>query len=474
MTDGYLDTGDARLARAGYALRLRTHDSTCEATLKGLQQSHAGAANRREISQPFHPRGEDGPQAGRGPVVDRVRAVIGHEPLQMLFVARTHRDVYRVLEGDVEAAEIDLDATEIRGSGPRPPRRLQRVEVELRNAKRHSLEPLVRQLRERAALEPVAASKYEVGMNAAGRSLPAPPEPGTLAILPTEAAVVAGRMLLRRQLDAWRHLEPSVRLAEDPEALHRLRVTGRRLIAVLRLLEATPVDEARGLRKHMQDLLRRTSAVRDLDVRIAEFGAANRIPRNQSLQSLVDELVRQRARQQVNLLRVLDSARTARLFAALDRLCAHRSQVHSRRTVAQVAGQLIRRRYRKLRKVAAHVIRNPDAHRCHAMRLETKNLRYLAEMLGSTYGTPMRRFVRRLQKLQSVLGRINDAHQALGFLELPAQRRCRSLSPQVAIAMTHLRRRHSRHLTLYLGQLPEVWSRASGKRWQRLRKSLYI
>ncbi len=472
LTDGYLDTGDARIARAGYALRLRAQDSTCEATLKGLQHGDAGPSSRREISQPFEPGGEAGPDAARGPVVDRVRAVIGHEPLQMLFVARTRREVYRVLDRDVDAAEIDLDATEIRGGGLRPARHLQRVEVELRNGQRESLEPLVRRLCQHTVLEPAAASKYEVGMNAAGRTLPAPPRPGALAIRPTEAAPAAGGKLLRRQLDAWRHLEPSVRLADDTGALHRLRVTGRRMTGILRLLEATPVGEARGLRRHLQELLRQTSAARDLDVRIAEFVAANRRTRNQSLQGLADELGRRRAREQLRLLRLLDSPRTARLFTALDRLCTRGARDHGRRPVAQVAPQLVLDRHRKLQKIAARVLRKPDAVRCHALRLETKNLRYVVDMLRGVYGAPMNRYLRRLQQLQTLLGRINDAHQAIGFLEMQGRRRRRDLSPADFVAMDNMKRRQTRRLARCLGELPQAWRRASAKRWRQLCRSL--
>jgi triphosphatase len=452
LTDRYLDTDDSRLARAGYALRLRTLDAACEATLKGLQRQRTVPACRREISQTIDLDSAGVCHTEHGPVLDRVRAVIGTETLKMLFMARTHRDVYDVMDNDVEAAEIDLDATEIVTNGAEPARRLQRVEVELRNAKLQSLKPLVRQLRERSAIEPVAVSKFEVGLSAAGRSLPAPPDPGVLAVMPNEAADVAGRLLLRQQLDVWRFLEPSARLADDPEALHRLRVTGRRLIATLRLLQSARVAGSHRPRTHLQKLLSRTSTARNLDVQIAEISAVNRLTRNRPLQTLVDELGRRRAREQLILLRALNSPGTARLFAALNRLAEFVPRVHSRRTVAQIARQQIRHRHQNLRKAALHVVRHPSAGRCHVMRLEVKNMRYVAELLAPTYGAPMRRFLRRLQKLQEVLGRINDTHHTLGFLESQQLRR-RSASPEAVVTMTRMRRRHSQHMARYLGTL---------------------
>jgi CHAD domain-containing protein len=221
----------------------------------------------------------------------------------------------------------------------------------------------------------------------------------------------------------------------------------------------------------VRELLRRTSAARDLDVQIAELGAINRLTRNRAMKTPLDDLSQQRARQQINLLRLLNSPRTARLFAALDRLMQYLARFHDRRTVAQVARQLLQLRYRKLRNAALRVTRNPSAARCHAMRLQTKNLRYVAELLEPTYGKPMRRFLRRLQKLQSILGQINDAHHAIEFLQSQRRRR-RRLSPEAVAAMTHMAGRHSRHLARNVSELPEVWRRASGKRWHRLCRCL--
>src|SRR6516162_9764535 len=42
---------------------------------------------------------------------------------------------------------------------------------------------------------------------------------------------------LRRLLTAWRRHEPGARLGEDPEELHQLRVTARRIDATLALFK---------------------------------------------------------------------------------------------------------------------------------------------------------------------------------------------------------------------------------------------
>jgi CHAD domain-containing protein len=290
--------------------------------------------------------------------------------------------------------------------------------------------------------------------------------------IPIDSAAGAGRMLLHRQLEIWRSLEPSVRVANEPEALHELRVTARRMLAILQLLDSIPVTGASALRARLQALLRRTSAARDLDVQISDIGAVNRLTTQGALQGVLNRLARQRARQQDLLLHQLDSPRISRLFAALGRLAAQPSRLESRRPVTQVARQLIRRRYRKLHIAALRVAANPTAEHCHEMRLETKKLRYIGESLESAYGSPMRRFLRRLQKLQLTLGKINDAHHAMDCLELQRRNSRRSLSQEALSAMMRMRRRHARRVARYLAELPGVWHRVSGKRWRRLRQSL--
>src|SRR5438876_808052 len=99
----------------------------------------------------------------------------------------------------------------------------------------------------------------------------APRGPATPAF---DAATTASEVALgelRRLLGAWRQHEPGARLGHDPEALHQLRVTTRRIDTTLGLFSRqlpVALAHARGTAK---SVLRTLGAARDLDVQLAEL-----------------------------------------------------------------------------------------------------------------------------------------------------------------------------------------------------------
>jgi len=469
LIDRYVDTTDLRLARAGVALRLRSDGVHNKATLKSLQANSSGPKQRRKITQPMSDGRIESLLAATGPVAERTRIVASGAPLDAVFTAHTHREVFQALRGDIDVAAITLDSTALSNRGEvTATGLLQRVEVELHSATIDDVQPLVDKLSESALLAPAQASKFETGLASVGRRLPAPPDAGTALVDTGMSAAAAGQLLLRHQLEMWRSLEPAVRLGEDPEALHQLRVTGRRLVAVLRLLEAAPLAGAQPLRPRLRAVLRRSSAARDLDVQRAEIETVNRTAAHGALQPLLDELERRRAKQQTALLRVLDALRTRQLFLAFERLADLPPRRRPLEPAVVTAERLIRERFRKTRKAARLMDRSASAENLHQLRLEAKKLRYIAELFVSVYGAPMRRFLRRLQRVQNVLGRVNDAHQAMTNLEALVQRRRRALPPGAVFAMGRISEQQHQQLLAQRAQWPRTWRNVSGKCWRRL------
>src|SRR5215469_18870117 len=76
---------------------------------------------------------------------------------------------------------------------------------------------------------------------------------------------------LRRLLAAWRRHEPGARLGEDPEELHHLRVTARRIDATLGLFRRQLPSALVRARKTTKAVLRTLGAARDLDVQLSEL-----------------------------------------------------------------------------------------------------------------------------------------------------------------------------------------------------------
>ena len=342
--------------------------------------------------------------------------------------------------------------------------------MELHAASAESLEPLLAELRGPLGLVPSTQSKLAAGLAARGAALPGDAAIAPLQIDPLESAIVVGQKLLQRQLAAWRHLEPAVRLGDDPEALHELRVTGRRIIAMLRLLEAARLGGAIGLRRRVQALLRRLSPLRDLDVQYAELAAVDSTLPGHELRPLLEPLQRQRERRQRMLLHLLDSARVRRLFNALDALAVRAPRMRPR-SIAVVAEPLVRQRCRRARREARLVADHATVEHCHRLRLAAKKLRYVAEPLEAIYGEPLRIFLRRLQKLQTLLGQINDAHHAAASLEALIRRR-RRLPATALFTMGRVAERQQQRLEQALEEVPRAWRRVGGKPWRRLRQRL--
>ena len=76
---------------------------------------------------------------------------------------------------------------------------------------------------------------------------------------------------LRRLLSAWRRHEPLARLAQEPEELHQLRVTVRRIDATLALFKHELPEPLVRARKTAKGILRALGAARDVDVQLAEL-----------------------------------------------------------------------------------------------------------------------------------------------------------------------------------------------------------
>ncbi|MGH8270251.1 MAG: CYTH domain-containing protein, partial [Steroidobacteraceae bacterium] len=145
LHDTYLDTGDWRVLRAGFALRLRENGGRPEATLKGLSSARDDVADRREITEPVSGSGVKALAHATGPVGTRVRDVVGIRPLRSLFEVRTTRERFAVRSRDSTAdlGEIALDEARFsRGNGHRRPLVLTRVELEAAGADSAPLERL--------------------------------------------------------------------------------------------------------------------------------------------------------------------------------------------------------------------------------------------------------------------------------------------------------------------------------------------
>jgi CHAD domain-containing protein len=419
--DLYLDTEDWRIAQAGYVLRVRTAKSKREVTLKALTGSAVGNGSvpkhRREVNEALVGNATGWIEAG-GPVGWRVSALIGRRPLHQVLALQTRRRPFVLLVGDEEVAEVALDETAI-SIDDQNPMRLLRVEVEVQTPWVEILGPLVEDLQRSSGLAPAALSKFEAGVLARGYVIPIPADLGPTAITPDTTIGALADAVVRRQLGSLLVHEAGTRLGEDIEELHDMRVATRRLRAALGVFSEILPPQFGALAPELAWLAEILGFVRDLDVQLARLDNApewhgvwaSGPPGATPVDELRGVMTREREGARTVLLHALDSPRYERLTSSLLALAqqgaGQRSVAgHLPATVA-VPG-LVGQRHRAAVKAARRARRSGEPADFHRLRIRCKRLRYALEFVQEVYGDPAGQFIRRMARLQDLLGGLQD------------------------------------------------------------------
>lgn len=236
-----------------------------------------------------------------------------------------------------------------------------------------------------------------------------------------------GRLLLRQIRGNLRGT-----LADrDPEYLHQLRVAVRRLRVLLRLLRGAAPD---GARRHGADALKRLARLlgpaRDGDVFRQEIWPPLRLRIDDArLAPALDAAwLVQRHRAMGRARQALAAPRFHKLLCELDVLFAEPRARGDGDDAVSDAGFLhaaIRRRARHVR--AAYAAAKDEAdyeRRLHALRIAVKKLRYALEFLAPLLKRHRAaRALKRLARLQAVLGEMNDIAAAQARIDTALQRR---------------------------------------------------
>jgi CHAD domain-containing protein len=310
---------------------------------------------------------------------------------------------------------------------------------------------------------------------------------------PDDPMAEAGRKTLRFHFQRVLQHEAGTRQGEDIEALHDMRVATRRMRAAFRVFEPyfdpdVVAPFLKGLRRAGQAL----GAVRDLDVfrdTVRAYQAALPPPQQGGLDPFLAELEMRREAARQEMIAYLDSGKFGR-FVERFAVFAETPGMGSRPLapdgneprpyrVRHVAPMAI---YERLAEVRAYGewIAGPDVPlaRLHALRIDTKRLRYALEFFQEVLGTEARQVIRDTVAVQDHLGLIQDGVVASGILRdflvwgtWGAQvegRRTRSdampiMAPGVA---TYLAVRQSEVQQL-VASFPQVWQRVTGPEFSR-------
>jgi triphosphatase len=476
--DTYLDTDDWRIHRAGFALRVRsgTESGTTEATLKSLHSASDEVANRLELTETLSGSDNAAIRALIGPVGARISAVSGARTLLPLFELRTSRQRFSIRKSDEaeQLGEIALDETLISRPHGEAEASMCRVEVEALTTSHVPLRSLVKTLRSHCALKTASDTKYSLGLKTVGL---APPEsefvPTSVDASMTVVAIAMEN--LKRYVAAWHLHEPGARLAHDPEALHDLRVAGRRLDAILRQFESYLPPAYLRIRPTLKSVMRALGVARDLDVALRELqNFSRKLPKSEraGLEPLQQLLNSQRSRARAQMLSVLDSIwvqKNWQEFTSLLSAPEAASESFSAELALSASPGLLRRRYRKLRKRADCLGKDSSTEEYHAVRAQVKKLRYTLDAVSALYGKPAVAMVRALRRWQENLGIEHDAAVALQRLNALAKTELKTIPAETVFLMGRLAERHLGAAMQARKRCAEGYRKVRQK-WQKLRK----
>ena len=225
--------------------------------------------------------------------------------------------------------------------------------------------------------------------------------------------------------------EPNVRTQLDPEHVHQMRVATRRMRSCLRAFKKVLPEELRKeFNAELKWLARALGDVRDLDVQYENVQKYRTHVSGEDAASLIDyqnHLVDAWQQARAELFNQLAGDRYRELVDSLKNFLRQGPPGVVRDgedvlSIGAAARQLMgKQRTTLLRRGRAIEPDSPDDDR-HAVRIECKRLRYLLEFFRPVYGKPLNRFVKRLKKLQNVLGELQDARVAMQQLREYAER----------------------------------------------------
>jgi CHAD domain-containing protein len=273
---------------------------------------------------------------------------------------------------------------------------------------------------------------------------------------------------LARHITRLKALDPLVR-RDDPDSVHQMRVTVRRLRTTL---QAYPAILPRPATQHLRDELKWLGGVLG-EARDGEVLSDYLLTR---LAGLPPELVLGPAQARTRahfaprqasargaLLDALNSARYFTLLADLDRLLADPPLTAA---AAEPAGEVlpraIARAYRRTkRRMRRATQAAPGAGRdtaLHETRKAAKRARYAAEAAQPALGKKARRFARRMKTVQSALG---DQHDAVNAQAAAREIGVRAhLAGENAFTFGLLLERADEDAATYQDQARRAWRRA--------------
>jgi len=227
--------------------------------------------------------------------------------------------------------------------------------------------------------------------------------------------------------------EPRAWESLEPEGVHQMRVTTRRLREALRAFgPVLPQPGATLLREELRWLGGVLGSVRDLDVqigRVERTSDENDFEPNHTVNGYLQHLRKRQRRAHRALVTALAEPRyraLARDLQELVTLALAEEQPEADIPIAKAAPAALERLLKRVRRSGRQALANCDAARLHRLRIDAKRLRYFLEYVATVGGAAVADGIQALNRLQDTLGEHQDA--CVAHDELRAYRRTADLT----------------------------------------------
>lgn len=419
----YYDTPERSLWRSGLSLRVRQSGNRFVQTVKAQRSDDPLRRGEWEASVPSL-----APDLALAlPLIpEDVRAELESAELETVFVADVHRHA-RLIDLPSGTVEIAFDHGVLTAGERSMP--VSEIELELKSGSAAAIYEIALRLSEHGRLRPSVRSKSARGYDLAADEAPGAEKPRKLHLDPAVSLDETFATILR---GCYHHLLQALPAAEDgrdPEGVHQLRVSLRRLRAALHLMQpiggngrlASLVNDARWFAQSL-------SEARDWDVFLSSTlpAIAESCPTIAGFETLRELADSKRKLGYRKLRHALSERRCASFILGLGEWIETRGwradvSPDTLGRLAQpaigFAGEILSERHQKVLKRGRHFKSQP-AEKRHKVRLALKKLRYSVDFLLPFYAErkATKKYSEKLADLQEQLGHYNDMAVTAGLL----------------------------------------------------------
>ncbi|RXT50841.1 CYTH and CHAD domain-containing protein [Bradyrhizobium betae] len=420
----YYDTPERLLRRNGLSLRVRQSGARFVQTVKTeaaddplrrgeWEASVPSLAPDLALAMPFIP--------------EKLRSHLEAHPLAAVFTADIHRHA-RMIDLPSGTVEIAFDQGELTAGHRSLP--VSEIELELKSGAASTIYEIASLLAEQGAVKPSIRTKSARGFDLAADKPPAARRPRKLRL---DASVTVDEAFATILRSCFFHLLQSLPAAEDgrnPEGVHQLRVSLRRLRSALDLMRSVgALSNLDALRSEAKWLAQDLSAARDWDVFQLQTlpTIATACPSVAGFDALGKAAGKRQSEAYRKAHHALADRRCAVFLISLGNWIETRGWRNgvAAEDLGQLAEPAVNFAQRILSEQYAKVLKRGrrfkslPAEQLHRVRLATKRLRYLSEFLLPLFADRRcaRKFSRRLAGLQEELGAFNDMAVTASLLD---------------------------------------------------------